>query len=183
VWEKVISLIGYFDLDPNRALDMILDVLSIHLVTHYSFFLALLSFSPWAASYRRPTDNEVNMNVNNTPGLYGAKSLDEVLTLADRHPHETKAQGSSPRGMAQVVGFKFAYYQVRILSHLVLPLIYTYIAPDRRCYRANTEKLVHDRSYSDSRRLHNLGRPVSSFKVTCFAICESGPNAPVAFAQ
>src|SRR4051812_29239474 len=54
VWEKVISLIGYFDSDPNRALDVILDVLSQHLTTHYTFFLALLSFSPWSGSYRRP---------------------------------------------------------------------------------------------------------------------------------
>ncbi|KAG6850048.1 hypothetical protein H0H93_001864, partial [Arthromyces matolae] len=52
VWEKVISLIGYFDLDPNRALDLILDVLSVHLTTHYTFFIALLSFSPWVGSVR-----------------------------------------------------------------------------------------------------------------------------------
>ncbi|KAF7355034.1 THO complex subunit 2 [Mycena sanguinolenta] len=113
VWEKVISLIGYFDLDPNRALDMILDVLSVHLVTHYSFFLALLSFSPWAASYRRPTmdNDDVNMNVDQTPDLYKGKSLDDVLTLADRRRHEVKTQGGSPRVMSQVLGFKFAYYQ------------------------------------------------------------------------
>jgi THO complex subunit 2 len=117
VWEKVISLIGYFDLDPNRALDMILDVLSVHLVTHYSFFLALLSFSPWTASYQRPVDkNDPNMHVDETPRLYQGKTLDEVLSLADRRPQDTKTQGSSPRVMAQVVGFKFAYYQVRRLS-------------------------------------------------------------------
>ncbi|KAF7353062.1 THO complex subunit 2 [Mycena venus] len=113
VWEKVISLIGYFDLDPNRALDMILDVLSIHLVTHHSFFLALLSFSPWAASYRRPVagNDGVHMNVDQTPGLFKGKSIDDVLNLADPHPNEMKTQGGSPRVMAQVVGFKFAYYQ------------------------------------------------------------------------
>jgi THO complex subunit 2 len=114
VWEKVISLIGYFDLDPNRALDMILDVLSIHLVTHYSFFLALLSFSPWSASYRRPLadSDDLGMNVDQKPQLYKGKSIDEVLSLADRRPHDIGTQGSSPRVMAQVVGFKFAYYQV-----------------------------------------------------------------------
>ncbi|KAJ7755620.1 transcription factor/nuclear export subunit protein 2-domain-containing protein [Mycena maculata] len=112
VWEKVISLIGYFDLDPNRALDMILDVLSIHLVAHHSFFLALLSFSPWSASYRRPlADTDGNMNVDPTPGLYKGKSIDEVLSLADHRPHDATTKGSSPRVMAQVVGFKFAYYQ------------------------------------------------------------------------
>ena len=38
-WERVVGLVGYFDLDPNRALDIILDVFSVHLATHYSFFL------------------------------------------------------------------------------------------------------------------------------------------------
>ncbi|KAJ7667690.1 transcription factor/nuclear export subunit protein 2-domain-containing protein [Mycena polygramma] len=126
VWEKVISLIGYFDLDPNRALDMILDVLSVHLVTHYSFFLALLSFSPWSASYRRPLAavNDANMNVEQTPGLYKDKTIDEVLSLADRRPHDARTQGSSPRVMAQVVGFKFAYYQSADVTELTPKNLY-----------------------------------------------------------
>ncbi|KAK7061446.1 THO complex subunit 2 [Favolaschia claudopus] len=113
VWEKVISLIGYFDLDPNRALDMILDVLSVHLVSHYSFFLALLSFSPWAGSYRRPVDNEdLAMSSDPAPGLYTGKSIDEVLDLADRRsPGTTPTRDGTPRVMAQVLGFKFTYYQ------------------------------------------------------------------------
>lgn len=116
VWEKVISLIGYFDLDPNRALDVILDVLSVHLATHYSFFIALLSFSPWSASFRRPlSENDIaDMAVDSAPGLYKGKTIDEVLSLADNIPRDTKSvsTGSSPRVMAQVLGFKFAYYQV-----------------------------------------------------------------------
>src|SRR6266571_5009390 len=85
VWEKVISLIGYFDLDPNRALDIILDVLSQHLTTHYSFFLALLSFSPWAGSYRRPLrDNELmDTKIEIPPGSFYGKSLDDVLSLVE----------------------------------------------------------------------------------------------------
>lgn len=126
VWEKVISLIGYFDLDPNRALDMILDVLSIHLVTHYSFFLALLSFSPWSASYRRPL---ADMNVAQTPGSYKGKGIDEVLSLADRRPHDAMTQGSSPRVMAQVVGFKFAYYQVCSASPILFFYSYLHRSP------------------------------------------------------
>nr|GAT53854.1 predicted protein [Mycena chlorophos] len=109
VWEKVISLVGYFDLDPNRALDIILDVLSVHLVSHYSFFLALLSYSPWAASYRRPSD--ANMPVDPPPtSLYKGKTLDEVLSLAHPEPSQVSVN-APPRVMAQVVGFKFAYYQ------------------------------------------------------------------------
>lgn len=116
----MISLIGYFDLDPNRALDIILDVLSVHLATHYSFFVALLSFSPWSASYRRPNTDSEAMTIDLAPGSFKGKTLDEVLTLADRKTRDTVtvSTGSSPRVLAQVLGFKFAYYHVRLFVSL-----------------------------------------------------------------
>lgn len=119
VWEKVISLIGYFDLDPNRALDVILDVLSVHLATHYTFFLALLSFSPWSAAYKPPNDSSIVLDP--VPGQYRDKGLDEVLHLAESQPGSTASPSSSgktnSRVMAQVLGFKFAYYQVSAITH------------------------------------------------------------------
>lgn len=117
VWEKVISLIGYFDLDPNRALDIILDVLSQHLTTHFSFFLALLSFSPWSGSYRRapPEDDTASMKIDVPAGTFKGKTLDAVLTLAESNsmPSEANTRKTGPRVLAQVLGFKFNYYQVR----------------------------------------------------------------------
>lgn len=120
VWEKVISLIGYFDLDPNRALDVILDVLSQHLTTHYSFFLALLSFSPWAGSYRRrlPDDQTMDAEFELPEGAFKGKSLEEVLTLAEadsRPPATKRPMTGGARVLAQVLGFKFKYYQVCFL--------------------------------------------------------------------
>lgn len=114
VWEKVISLIGYFDLDPNRALDIILDVLSVHLATHYTFFIALLSFSPWSGSYRRPTSDYdgTSVVVDLPPGSFKGKTLDEILSLSDAKAHHARmASLYSPRVLAQVLGFKFTYYQ------------------------------------------------------------------------
>lgn len=118
VWEKVISLIGYFDLDPNRALDIILDVLSQHLTTHYSFFLALLSFSPWSGSYRRapPEDDAASIKIDDVPaGAFKGKTLDAVLTLAESNsmPSDANTRKTGARVLAQVLGFKFNYYQVR----------------------------------------------------------------------
>ena len=109
VWERVISLIGYFDLDPNRALDIILDVLSTHLATHYTFFLTLLSFSPWRGSYNRPMSEDKSTVL--PVGSFKGKSLDEVLSLSDRQP--TTPHPSTSRVLAQVLGFKFSYYAVR----------------------------------------------------------------------
>lgn len=118
-WERVVGLVGYFDLDPNRALDIILDVFSVHIATHYSFFLALLACSPWAASPQAKSSDDMNVEPN--PDMYKGKDLDEVLRLAEcqsGHPPSvpqppTSGGPDGSRVLAQVLGFKFAYYQVR----------------------------------------------------------------------
>ena len=92
-----------------------LDMLSIHLATHYSFFIALLSFSPWSGSYRLPMSNDdAAMTVDLPPGSFKDKSLDEILTLTDQRIQNCSAisLSTSPRVLAQVLGFKFAHYQV-----------------------------------------------------------------------
>jgi THO complex subunit 2 len=108
VWERVVSLIGHFDLDPNRALDILLDVFSTHLATHYTFFLSLLSLSPWAPS-RKP--HEVNGAGSDTSKK--TKDLDEILFTAELQS-TGKLQSDANRGsgvLAQVLGFKFVHYQ------------------------------------------------------------------------
>lgn len=42
------GLIGFFDLDANRVLDMILDVFATLMADYWDFFLELLLISPWA---------------------------------------------------------------------------------------------------------------------------------------
>ncbi|KAG2361997.1 transcription factor/nuclear export subunit protein 2-domain-containing protein [Suillus spraguei] len=118
VWEKVISLIGYFDLDPNRALDIILDVLSVNVATHYTFFLALLSFSPWTGLYKRPVMSTAShMAVDPVTQQFGDKSLDEVLQITEANasdqstPPSENDSGTESRVLAQVLGFKFSHYQ------------------------------------------------------------------------
>ena len=120
VWEKVISLIGYFDLDPNRALDIILDVLSVHLATHYTFFVALLGFSPWKGGYK-PSTAGTEFSASGMPDRYKDKTLDEILKLAGGSERQEDEGTRQPRVMAQVLGFKFAHYQVGALTKLHPP--------------------------------------------------------------
>ncbi|KAF9978216.1 THO complex subunit 2, partial [Mortierella antarctica] len=47
VLTNIISLIGYFDLDPNRVLDIALDVFAANVATHHQFFIDFLRKSPW----------------------------------------------------------------------------------------------------------------------------------------
>lgn len=119
-WERVVGLIGYFDLDPNRALDVILDVFSMHLSTHYSFFLSFLGHSPWSSSIHRQLTAQDAMSVESSPNQYQGKDLDDILYMAEsqsgypasRPQIQTSAGG---RVLAQVLGFKFSHYQVRTI--------------------------------------------------------------------
>ncbi|CAL1701359.1 unnamed protein product [Somion occarium] len=115
-WDRVLRLIGYFDLDPNRALDVMLDVFSVHLATHYRFFLSFLLSSPWSSrSTRQPSKDK--MAIEPDPEQYRDMTLDEVLQLAELQSgyiapsSPFSPNGSNSRVLAQVLGFKFTYYQ------------------------------------------------------------------------
>jgi THO complex subunit 2 len=119
VWEHVLSLIGYFDLDPNRALDVILDVFSLHVTAHWSFFLALLSLSPWKGDSDGmfwDSEEEKKIEVKAIKGLYKDRTLDEVLRMAEGERSRAlpnSGESLKPKVMAQVLGFKFRHYQVK----------------------------------------------------------------------
>lgn len=123
-WERVVGLIGYFDLDPNRALDIILDVFSVNVSTHYSFFLSFLAFSSWSnpGQKLRAAAGEEPMNVEPSPEQYRGKTLDEVLSITESNagfhpPSANTANGSNSRVLAQVLGFKFSHYQVFLFRY------------------------------------------------------------------
>lgn len=109
-WNKVIGLIGYFDLDPSRALDIILDVMSTHVTTHYSFFLALLRASTW---HRPPQASTLRMDVDETnKSMFAGKTLDLILQIAEGGNATQPKSPEKPQVCAEVLGFKFVHYQV-----------------------------------------------------------------------
>lgn len=92
---------GNFDLDPDRTLDIILDTFSDQLVHHHQFFLDFLSISPWAPKVKSTgSAAEGEMEVD------GAESSSKEWVDVGLD----KDQGRS--SMAQILGFKFGYYQV-----------------------------------------------------------------------
>lgn len=57
-----------------------------------------------------------------TVGEYKGKSLDEILAIAESKANKGReaipaSSGRNPHVLAQVLGFKFAYYQVGVLAH------------------------------------------------------------------
>ena len=113
-WQKLVTIIGYFDLDPVRVLDIILDAFSSHVVTHWSFFLPLLHLSPWK---REPLPRKAGQSNNPKPPSYCDMSFDEILATA-----EGVEPGPIPEDVntcANLLGFKFKYYQVCSNSFLL----------------------------------------------------------------
>lgn len=118
-WEKVVGIIGYFDLDPNRVLDVLLDVFSTYLIAHHRFFLELVRCSGWSRARVSPetavSKGESTMAVDEaTSNKYTDKSFEEVLKVAEQ-PLAKEASGTAganPPILGDVLGFKFAHYQV-----------------------------------------------------------------------
>nr|XP_018263621.1 uncharacterized protein I303_03491 [Kwoniella dejecticola CBS 10117]OBR85779.1 hypothetical protein I303_03491 [Kwoniella dejecticola CBS 10117] len=97
VWSKIMGLIGYFNLSPPRVLDIILEIASCHVATHWRFFLDLLKRSPWGSASASDIKGK-GKAVETWPGS-------EVDSIGDAlHP-------GGDRVLAQVLGFKFGFYQ------------------------------------------------------------------------
>ncbi|KAH9938580.1 transcription factor/nuclear export subunit protein 2-domain-containing protein [Fomitopsis serialis] len=111
-WERIVGLI-----------DVILDLFSTHLATHHTFFTAFLSFSPWSLRPQRKRVED-DMVVEPDTQMYRGKSLDEILSFAENpsgevRPPPTANRGTNSRVLAQVLGFKFAHYQLQEVSEPV----------------------------------------------------------------
>lgn len=106
VWSKVMRLIGYFNLSPPRVLDLILEVASCHVATHWRFWLDLLRCSPWGSHADAGVVSK---------GKGKAKSdwrAEEMAAIEDC----MKSEGD--RVLGQVLGVKFAFCQVSFASKI-----------------------------------------------------------------
>ncbi|KAG8883184.1 THO complex subunit 2 [Tulasnella sp. 332] len=113
-WETIVGFIGYFDLDPNRVLDIILDVFATHIISYHSFFLELVRCSGW--SRKRLGAGEVSvddvMTVDTPAVVYTGLAFQDVLEAAERAAGATKSQIDQEAPIvSDILGFKFAHYQ------------------------------------------------------------------------
>lgn len=97
------GLIGYFNLSPPRVLDLILEVASKHVAAHWRFWLDLLRCSPWGSG--------------ESSGKGKGKGKEKALR-EDWVDEEVRRVGEvldwdGDRVLAQVLGVKFGFYQVR----------------------------------------------------------------------
>jgi THO complex subunit 2 len=99
------SLIGYFDLDPNRVLDIILDIFTSNVTKHHPFFLRLFQVSPWNPKKLLPQESLLSP----TQAEFDADSVKKTHWVV-KTVEDVPEEGASVIG--QILGFKFSYYNV-----------------------------------------------------------------------
>src|SRR5579862_5283459 len=95
------ALIGYFELDPNRVLDNVLDVCSQNLLSHSKFILSFLHHSPWA-----PPHTDLPLPFASTDNKEKRRRLDMLQSdFTGFYDSEIRRRGGSKLA-AQLLGFK-----------------------------------------------------------------------------
>ncbi|KAL5032135.1 hypothetical protein BDV3_000726 [Batrachochytrium dendrobatidis] len=95
VIRNIQSLIGSFDLDPNRVLDIILDVFIANVLDYWDFFIELLLQGPWKP---RTVKQKVKKLTRASDSSEIIEEEVEVETLVGRDM------------VGQILGFKFQFY-------------------------------------------------------------------------
>jgi THO complex subunit 2 len=112
---------GYFDLDPTRMLDLVMDVFSTHVMTHYSFFIQLIRQFIGSRVRLLSGSNTVEVMQTDRQHQYARMAFDDILKAAEGDIFVMPCSTELKNPLAQLMGFKFAHYAVSQLS-FVLPV-------------------------------------------------------------
>ena len=99
------ALIGYFELDPNRVLDNILDICSQNLLSHSRFILHFLHHSPWA-----PPSLAVDRPFSELGDIQKRARLDSIRNDFVRYYKGCMANQGGSKLVAELLGFKLRYF-------------------------------------------------------------------------
>lgn len=123
------SLIGYFDLDPLRSLDIILDVMSLYIEARYEVFLDILRHSAWW-----PKEEASSSDIAAQTG--GNKTAAQIIgfKLKSFESHGIQVPEKYMMLIALLVEKGFiGFYQ-----------IYAFLLPDEKAFTAYEEKWRKD---------------------------------------
>jgi THO complex subunit 2 len=99
------ALIGYFELDPNRVLDNILDICSQNLLSHSRFILHFLHHSPWA-----PTILAVDRPFAELEQVHKRSRLDSIQGDFVRYYKDQMDRVGGSTLAAELLGFKLRFF-------------------------------------------------------------------------
>jgi len=110
MWRECLAVIGWYDLSPQRVLDLILDAFCQNLASHWSFYLDLLMYTPWSKRNETAEDTAT-----------GLVTDEDVQSMAAEQPsrdnqdatdfHHKLTQETGNRVLTQVLGFKFSHHR------------------------------------------------------------------------
>ncbi|KAL9937253.1 hypothetical protein V8E36_003662 [Tilletia maclaganii] len=138
VLKKIRALVGFFNLDSSRVLDVLLDVMGLHLAAHWPFFCSLLELSTWGAHLRaRGSNASADQNAMDVDGSGATGGGADGLLSAQRQPQPLGdlaeeisnlptflASETGNSTCAQLLGFKFRDYQRAESSDVLLEELY-----------------------------------------------------------
>jgi THO complex subunit 2 len=104
---------GYFDLDPTRMLDLVMDVFSTHVMTHYSFFIQLIRQFIGSRVRLLSGSNPVEVMQTDRQHQYAGMAFEDILKAAEGDVFVMPPSTELKNPLAQLMGFKFAHYAVR----------------------------------------------------------------------
>jgi THO complex subunit 2 len=99
------ALIGYFELDPNRILDNVLDICSQNLLSHARFILHFLHHSPWA-----PSSLAVSPSFSSLDPSERRRRLDSIQHDFNGHFRKEMTKNGGSKLAAQLLGFKLRFF-------------------------------------------------------------------------
>lgn len=109
IWDNIKSLIGYFNLDPNRVLDVIIDLFIANVQSSYDFFIELLSISSWGKELNTSNENNINNNkVENTKNKRGRE--DDVEKGSNEETDSKDRNYSARKSLVDLIGFKLSFF-------------------------------------------------------------------------
>lgn len=113
--DRLMKVAGYFDLDPTRMLDLVLDVFSTHIMTHYSYFIELVR--QFVSTRTRLLGGESIVNKLekmqlDTRRKYAGIDFESILKAAEGEVRSLPSTPDLRNPLAQLLGFKFAHYEV-----------------------------------------------------------------------
>jgi THO complex subunit 2 len=98
------ALIGYFELDPNRVLDNILDICSQNLLSHARFMMHFLHHSPWA-----PTTLATSAPFAQVSEAEKRRRLNSIQIDFVKHYRTDICREGGSALAAELLGFKLRY--------------------------------------------------------------------------
>lgn len=99
VWKHILALIGYFDIEPARVLDILLDLFVSHVGRHYHFFLELLSHTPWGKDLTPAQPSSTPSSLPHTEWLHSETSnytIAQVLSFKLQWFSSGPTKGDAP---------------------------------------------------------------------------------------